>query len=113
MKVIVAAVHSVCLVCPAFDWNRMPTYSFTPRWREELVCVCAAGQLVFDMPMGRTTVLFPTDEKWNEIVLAPHWAHTRRAEILSELEAWCRSEKIPLVITHETFPTDPTWSPPR
>jgi hypothetical protein len=77
------------------------------------VCTCAAGQLVFEMPMGRATVLFPTLERWNEIVVAPHWARTRRTDILSELEAWCRNEGIPLVITPETLPTDLTWVPPR
>lgn len=91
----------------------MPTYTFTPRWKEELVCRCEAGQLVFEMPMGRVTVYFPTEERWSEIVVAPHWAHTRRAQILAELEVWCRNEGIPLVVTHDALPTDPTWVPPR
>jgi len=88
-------------------------YRFTPQWKEKLVCECELGQLVFEMPMGVVTVLFPTEERWNDIVVAPHWAQTRRAEILAELEHWCRDKGIPLVVTPDTLPTDPTWVPPR
>lgn len=89
----------------------MSLYIFTPRWREELVCKCDAGQLVFEMPMGRVKVVFPTDDRWSDIVKAPHWARLRRGEILAALENWCRDEGIPLVVTRETLPTDPTWVP--
>mgnify|MGYP000172405969 CR=1 FL=1 len=86
----------------------MPQFIFMPKWKEELVCSCDSGQLVFEMPMGRVTVLFPTEDRWNEIIVPPHWARTRRGEILTELEDWCRNEGIPLVVTYETLPTDPT-----
>jgi len=92
--------------------KRMSTYTFTVEWRERLVCRCEAGVLVFEMP-GHGTVFFPTEERWKEIVVAPHWGRTHRGSILAELQVWCRNEGIPLVVTDDALPTDPTWPPPR
>jgi hypothetical protein len=77
------------------------------------VCACDAGQLIFEMPMGDPVVLFPTEERWNAIVIAPHWAASRRKEILAELETWCTTNGIPLVITPETLPTAWVHAPLR
>ena len=70
-------------------------WTFTPRWKEELVCECAEGKLVIDMTMGVVRVYFPSEERWN--TAAPPWARPRYVEILAALREWC-GDKTPLVV---------------
>ncbi len=44
-------------------------YAFEPKWKETLVCTSSHGQIIFEMPMGRVHVLFPSEARWNEIVV--------------------------------------------
>lgn len=64
-------------------------FSFSIRWREELVCACGAGAFALDMP-GHTEVLVPAEAAWAARV--PDWAQGHRAAFLDQLEAWCRQE---------------------
>jgi hypothetical protein len=78
----------------------MATYTFTPRWKEELVCTCdvTSRKLVFELPMGVMTAYFPTEEAW--LARAPAWAKDKREEILADLRTWCASmtPPTPLII---------------
>lgn len=68
----------------------MPSYVFSPRWKEELVCTSPEGRrLVFEHPMGVPSVYFPTEASWARE--APEWAKDKRGEILEALRAWCGS----------------------
>jgi hypothetical protein len=76
-------------------------YKFTPRWKEELVCESASGQLVLEMIISKPTVYFPTDSRWNE--LAPDWAKERRSEILQALQQWSTSQDIQIVVDDKAW----------
>jgi hypothetical protein len=89
------------------------TYQFQEKWKEQLVCRCAEGQIVFEMTMGIPAVYFPTEKRWNEIVVAPHWASQKRAEILAELTEWCARKNLPLHVDDRALATDPSWKPPE
>jgi hypothetical protein len=69
-------------------------YSFSPRWKEELVCTCRLGDFVIEMPMGITTVYLPTAERWQ--VLAPEWARGHWEILHAQLAEWCARQHIPL-----------------
>ena len=71
-------------------------YTFTPRWKEELVCSCSAGSFVLEMPMGRISVLLPTEQKWTTV--APDWAKGHWSALRSQLAEWCARYKYPLYI---------------
>ena len=71
-------------------------YVFEPRWKEELVCSCDEGRLVFELTMGTLTVYLPTRDKWAGS--APEWAKPLYDEIHDALEVWAKSQAIPLVI---------------
>lgn len=62
-------------------------FSFTIRWREELVCSSAEGAFALDMP-GHTEVLVPSAAAWAERM--PAWARDHRAPFVEQLAAWCR-----------------------
>ncbi len=62
-------------------------YTFSPRWKEELVCSCPTGRLVLELTMGILTIYFPTQKNWRR--LAPSWAKNLHDEIHTALEA-CR-----------------------
>jgi hypothetical protein len=72
------------------------TWTFSPRWKEELVCSSAKGTLVLEMPMGVPTVYLPTADVWE--VVAPGWARESYEELALELRLWCSRVGIPLVV---------------
>ena len=41
-----------------------PKYTFTPRWKEELVCSCEDGEIVIDLTMGIPNVYFYGVATW-------------------------------------------------
>ncbi len=88
-----------------------PKYTFTPRWKEDLVCSCADGELVIDLTMGVPNVYFYGEATWAK--RAPAWARHQRAEILEELEDWCRANKVPLTIFEEGEEPAETAVPPE
>jgi hypothetical protein len=64
-------------------------FSFTIRWREELVCASAAGAFALDMP-GHTEVLVPSAAAAAWAGRMPAWARDHRGSFLEQLAAWCR-----------------------
>jgi hypothetical protein len=72
----------------------MVQFKFEPKWKEELVCSCALGSFVLDMPMGVVSVYLPTKEHWKEV--APHWALELWDALYQQLHDWCETQKIPL-----------------
>jgi hypothetical protein len=72
----------------------MVQFVFRPKWKEELVCSCALGTFVLDMPMGVISVYLPTEEHWKEV--APPWALELWSTLYQQLHAWCETQKIPL-----------------
>lgn len=78
-----------------------PTWRFTPRWKEELVCLSGDGMLVLEMMMLEPHVYFPTEDGWRRH--APDWATARRAELLVELERWCTAEGVALTVDERAW----------
>ena len=80
---------------PPVDGTRSDgVFTFQPRWKEELVCSCARGSFVLEMPTGVVTVYLPTAERWPAV--APGWAKEDWAVVHRELAAWCLRGRIPL-----------------
>jgi hypothetical protein len=73
-----------------------PTFTFQPRWKEELVCRSALGTFILEMPMGIVSVYVPTESSWKQ--RAPAWARNHWDTVYVQLQAWCRANKIPLHI---------------
>jgi hypothetical protein len=73
-----------------------PTFHFSPRWKEELVCSCPLGSFILEMPMGITSVYLPTEEAWQR--RAPDWAKPFWETLRAQLEAYCREHGYPLYI---------------
>ncbi len=71
-------------------------FEFRPRWKEELVCECADGQLIVEIAMGVPHVYFPSEARWDRD--APSWAKARYAEILADLTRWCAVQNLPLTV---------------
>ena len=67
----------------------MSTFTFQPRWKEELVCTGPGGSFVLELPMGILSAYLPTEEAWKR--KAPAWACDLWPELKTELEAWCRA----------------------
>lgn len=72
----------------------MIQFEFKARWKEELICTCALGSFVLDMPMGVVSVYLPTKEHWEEV--APAWALEWWDALNQQLQEWCTKQKIPL-----------------
>jgi hypothetical protein len=72
----------------------MVQFEFKAQWKEELVCSCAFGSFVLDMPMGVVSVYLPTKEHWKEV--APTWALELWDALYQQLQEWCETGKIPL-----------------
>ena len=71
-------------------------FTFSPRWKEELVCSSPAGSFVIEMTMGVISVYCPTERKWKDE--APAWAKNYWGVFKDQLEKWCTDSKIPLYI---------------
>ena len=63
------------------------TFTFQPRWKEELVCTGPGGSFILYLPMGVLTVCLPTEDSWTRC--APEWARSLWPRFKQELEAWC------------------------
>ncbi len=79
-----------------FSMSDVPTFNFGPRWKEEIVCSCALGSFILEMPMGITSVYLPTEEAWQK--RAPEWARPYYEALREQLKAYCREHKYPLYI---------------
>ena len=71
-------------------------FTFTPRWKEELVVSCPDGTFILDFPMGDPTAILPGSAIWPKVT--PGWAHDRRDAVLAELRAWCSANGVRLEI---------------
>lgn len=70
------------------------TFTFRPRWKEELQCECALGELILEMPMGIVSVYAPPRQTWEAD--APAWASTLWPSFMEQLTAWCEGHNVPL-----------------
>ena len=64
------------------------SFSFTPKWKEELVCETPWAKFTVEMTMGSLHVYFPNEEKWKSSV--PEHLHDKWAAICVELQPWCQ-----------------------
>jgi hypothetical protein len=71
-------------------------FSFSPRWKEELVCEGAGGSFVLELPMGVLSAYLPTEAAWTET--GPPWARDLWPQLRTELEAWCDANDARLYI---------------
>lgn len=72
------------------------TFSFQPRWKEELVVTGPGGTFVLELPMGILSAYLPTEPVWRE--KAPAWATDLWPVLKAELEQWCLNNKANLYI---------------
>jgi glutathione peroxidase len=72
------------------------TFSFHPRWKEELVVTAPAGAFTLEMPMGVPTVLLPPEGSFD--ARAPGWAAGLWPVLHGELAEWCATQGIALEI---------------
>lgn len=85
------------LICRGIPANpKMNTFTFQPRWKEELVCTCHGGSFVLELTMGRLGAYLPTEDAWK--LKSPLWARDLWPELKSELEAWCKANNAKFVI---------------
>jgi hypothetical protein len=74
----------------------MATFTFQPRWKEELVCTGPAGTFVLELPMGILSAYLPTEAAWTRT--APPWARDLWPILHAELAAWCGANNAQLII---------------
>lgn len=74
----------------------MKTIEFAPKWKEELICRLDDRQFVLELTMGTLNAFLPTKAKWE--ATAPDWARHQWERVHADLEAWCKQQKIPLVV---------------
>jgi hypothetical protein len=70
--------------------------TFTPRWKEELLCSSSLGNLILEMPMGIPSEYFPTQAAW--LISAPDWAKPYWGELHVRLQKWCTQQQLPLYL---------------
>ncbi|MEP5758073.1 MAG: hypothetical protein ABJ327_01950 [Litoreibacter sp.] len=54
------------------------------------------GEFILEMPMGVLSLLFPTENVWNE--RGPIWAKDLWPVLREELEQWCGQNKIDFIM---------------
>ncbi|MBI5261041.1 MAG: hypothetical protein HY852_04395 [Bradyrhizobium sp.] len=69
----------------------MSTFSFNPRWKEELVCSGGGGRFIIEFYMGKPSACLPSEQAWHN--KAPEWARDLWPVLRDELEAWCVENK--------------------
>ena len=74
----------------------MPTFSFLPRWKEELVVTGPGGSFILELPMGRLTAYLPTEDAFRS--KAPEWARGLWPQLRDELQEWCKFNNAGFVI---------------
>jgi hypothetical protein len=82
--------------CPTACVFAMSTFTFQPRWKEELVCTARGGSFVLELTMGVLGAYLPTEEAWKR--KAPEWARDLWSVLKAELESWCQSNNTKFVI---------------
>lgn len=74
----------------------MRTFTFQPRWKEELVCTCPLGGFVLELPMGILSVYLPPENIWCAKV--PIWAQNLWTVLREELQEWSAENHVEFVI---------------
>lgn len=72
-------------------------FKFEPRWKEELLVTGEGGRFVLEMPMGVSSVYFPSESIWQD--LSPDWAKSQYNDIETELSRWCSDHAIDLYVS--------------
>lgn len=72
-------------------------FTFTPRWKEELVVSAAPGSFVLCFWMGTPTVELPEKDLWPD--RAPDWARDHWDSLHRALSLWCAGNGAALEIT--------------
>ncbi len=67
----------------------MSTFTFEPRWKEELVCTGPGGRFILEFTMGRLGAYLPPETLWRQT--GPAWAHELWPQLKTDLEAWCHA----------------------
>lgn len=78
-----------------------PGFSFSPCWKEELVCKTPWATLSSRSPLGKLHVYFPDEQKWMRITageLRDHWH-----DVVEELTQWGTVQGIPITIDSEAW----------
>jgi hypothetical protein len=65
------------------------TFTFHPRWKEELLVAGPGGEFILELPMGVLSAMLPTQEAWQS--KGPAWARELWPTLRTELEAWCKA----------------------
>jgi hypothetical protein len=83
-----------------------PTFSFLPRWKEELVVTGPGGSFILDLPMGILSAYLPSEAVWRD--QAPAWARDLWPALRGELEAWCAFNNASLYVEDNAsvYPAD-------
>lgn len=76
-------------------------FSFTPKWKEELVCRTPWAAFTVEITMGVLHVYFPDEAKWKKDLLGH--LHDKWSEVVQELGRWCEKEKIPLSLVPDAW----------
>ncbi|MGI1680225.1 MAG: hypothetical protein K6L75_15905 [Cellvibrionaceae bacterium] len=66
----------------------MNTFTFQPRWKEELIVTGPGGSFVLELPMGILSAYLPSEDTWEK--KAPDWARNYWSVLKQELEVWCQ-----------------------
>jgi hypothetical protein len=74
----------------------MTTFTFQPRWKEELVCTGPGGDFVLELTMGVLGAYLPLEATWNQ--KAPEWARQLWPQLRTDLEAWCKANNAKFII---------------
>jgi hypothetical protein len=74
----------------------MRTFTFQPRWKEELVCTCSLGSFILELPMGSLSAYLPPEDTWQ--AKAPLWAQSLWSKLREELQEWCTENHAEFVL---------------
>lgn len=77
----------------------MSTFTFQPRWKEELVVTGPGGSFILELPMGVLSAYLPTESAWER--KSPSWAKNLWPDLKNELEAWCVANKAAFIIDEQ------------
>ena len=72
------------------------TFTFQPRWKEEMVVTHVGASFVLEFSMGVPTIYLPTEDAWR--AKSPPWATHLWTALRGELEHWCQANKVALEI---------------
>ena len=75
-----------------WPFRKRTRFEFRPEWKERMIVHGPGGAFVLDFPMGISTAVLPSKERWAEV--GPRWARGQWQELHDQLEAWCRANDV-------------------